>query len=518
MTIHFRHRRRPPAIRGPWLLIGLLAAGCGFDPRWPSGPSETREHHGDTLLAYRIDGAKRPNYFQRVRDGRVTALHFDDNGDGQYEQTIELSADDPAWPHCVLVLDGVPFTTVDEMWREGRFRIFPPPSRMITVFPAMTDLALTKIFGTPSCVADQALYFDAKSNQLMGGSMAYLRGRNAPWLPAVTYHAPQDIGAWAYLTPQSVFDREMRGTLATFRGAKSGLASAYSIGTAGLGTRGGRDAIRRYLLEVERLCERVLFDHRGRVKISLMADHGHHLTRARRVRFEPALEQAGFRRAKRIDDDRDVVIPEYGLVTYASVYTRRPAEVATALVNDPAVELAAYRRGDVIVVRSKDGEAEIGRRERGYSYRAVQGDPLQLAEIVARLQSEGQISADGTIEDRPLFEATAEHVYPDALHRLWESLHGLMQSPPDVYVSLRPDACHGSRLFELGIGRVASTHGALERMNSTTFVLSTIGDLPAAIRIDDVLDVLHAARRAAQGQGASSTAPATAPADSTKSD
>ena len=91
------------------------------------------------------------------------------------------------------------------------------------------------------------------------------------------------------------------------------------------------------------------------------------------------------------------------------------------------------------------------------------------------------------IDDAALFDATVDHAYPDPLHRIWTCFHGLMQKPPDVIASLRDGYCHGSWLFEAGIGKVASTHGSLNGANSTTFVMSTAGPLPPAMRIEDVL-------------------------------
>ena len=35
---------------------------------------------------------------------------------------------------------------VDQLYRDGLFRLFPPPSRVVSVFPAMTDLALARAF------------------------------------------------------------------------------------------------------------------------------------------------------------------------------------------------------------------------------------------------------------------------------------------------------------------------------------------------------------------------------------
>ena len=70
----------------------------------------------------------------------------------------------------------------------------------------------------------------------------------------------------------------------------------------------------------------------------------------------------------------------------------------------------------------------------------------------------------------------------------------LAENPPDVIANLRDGACYGSRFFHVMIGKVASTHGSLNRINSTTFALTMLGELPPAMRSHDVLPALEALR------------------------
>src|SRR5262249_30832660 len=151
----------------------------------------------------------------------------------------------------------------------------------------------------------EALYFDKSTNTMQGGNLSYLRGDNAPWLAKVDYHAPQSVGARAYLSPQAVFDEEMNGALDAFRKAKAGTSIAYSIGTSGLGTRGGADAIQKYMLAVEKLCERLVYEKRGRVRITLTTDHGHTLTECKRTKFEETLKKNGFRLSDSLSGPND---------------------------------------------------------------------------------------------------------------------------------------------------------------------------------------------------------------------
>lgn len=471
------------------LVVSLFSPGCGFDARWPAIERPTRIADGD-VVSYRVDGAKQPNYFQRFRNDQVAEVMFDEDGDGKFDRVVDRHSGDPDWPQCILILDGAPYAIVSAMWQEGHFRLFPPPSRMISVFPAMTDLALTRLLRTRNCTGPEALYFDERTGKLVGGSIAYLRGENAPWLNSVTYHAPQTIGARAYLTPQSVFDEEMRNTLELFRRTRSGTVTAYSIGSAGLGTRGGEPAIRRYLETVEQLCQRIVYEKRGKVHLTLTADHGHNLKPLKRVTFKETLAKSGFRLSSSLRDDRDVVAPAYGLVTCAALYTRKPAAVAAALLHDPAVQLAVYRDGDNIIVLTASEEARVTKRGEGFAYTATRGDPLRLLPIVSKLRAAGKVSEVGEIDDRALFDATVAHDYPDPLYRLWNCFNGLVAYPPSVAISLVDTCCHGSGFFEIAIGHVASTHGSLDRASSTAFVLSDAGPLPPALRIDDFMTLV----------------------------
>ncbi len=198
---------------------------------------------------------------------------------------------------------------------------------------------------------------------------------------------------------------------------------------------------------------------------------------------------------KRLDGPRDVVIVEYGLVTYAALYTSDPAGVSAALLEHRAIDLACYPQGDWVVVRNAQGEARVGYRDGRYRYEARDADPLALARIIEQLGDRGKITPDGYIDDRALFEATVAHVYPDPLSRIWLAFHELVRWPPDLIVSLRDGYAHGSKLFDLAIGGAVSTHGSLNRANATTFVLSMLAELPPAVRLEQVLPALDRARR-----------------------
>ncbi|MFQ6049185.1 MAG: hypothetical protein ACE5K7_07465, partial [Phycisphaerae bacterium] len=330
-----------------------------------------------------------------------------------------------------------------------------------------------------------------------------LSGANAPWSHNLTYRCSFWWDANAYLSPRAVFDHELRGLLRAFKKVQRDQAFAYTVATAGLGTRGGRAAILDYLKTIDRLCQQIVYRHRGNVKLTLLADHGHNLTPNRRISFKRLLRQMGYHLATTIKGPADVVVIEYGLVTYAAIYTDDPAGVADVVLDHPAVDLVTYPQDRDIVVRDRTGQARIRKIGSRYRYDIDRGDPLRLKPVLAQLASQGKVSPDGLIDDRALFQATIEHIYPDPLARIWLAFHGLVKHPPDLIVSLRDGYCHGSKLFDFVIGGSASTHGSLNRINSTTFVMTTLGPLPPALRPGDVLPTLDRLRRAGPDQATS---------------
>ena len=217
--MHFVHRGAAPRAKKWAILVSMLAltfisvcAVCvRYRPEWPEGTVTTRPAESGTVeKSYAFNSNSKTKYTQHLENGRVTALLFDDNGDSAAEETVNLLGDHPDWPHFLVILDGVPFDVVEAMYNEGHFRLFPPPVRVAAGFPAMTDIAISRIFHTKPCLAGEALYFDRAKNRLSNGDDVYLSGKNAPWLPYVDYAAPQRVAIGTYLDPPSVFSQEMQ--------------------------------------------------------------------------------------------------------------------------------------------------------------------------------------------------------------------------------------------------------------------------------------------------------------------
>jgi len=70
-----------------------------------------------------------------------------------------------------------------------------------------------------------------------------------------------------------------------------------------------------------------------------------------------------------------------------------------------------------------------------------------------------------------------------------------VKKPADLIVCLRDGWVHGSKFFYTMIGGATSTHGSLNQLNSATFVITMLGNLPPALRPEEVMPALDKLRK-----------------------
>ena len=68
----------------------------------------------------------------------------------------------------LLCLDGVPYTLIHEAKSRGLFDYFGPPTRLLSPFPTMTNVALSAMLGATPPAGYESLYFDRKAGELRG--------------------------------------------------------------------------------------------------------------------------------------------------------------------------------------------------------------------------------------------------------------------------------------------------------------------------------------------------------------
>jgi hypothetical protein len=479
-------------------LAGLQQPGCA-----PSGPrpvlfpvtpvSIHALDKGCMERLYDTDHDGRPDCSERLNAaGIVDALRYDDNHDGCLDDQDKpvVLADIPQAERrdLVIILDSIPYSMVESLWLEGRFRLFYHPTRVISPFPVMTDLAISDFLGRLPCPGVESAYFDGQV--LRDGYAGYAEKKNVPWMDYVDWHLEPVTHASVYLGPRAWYAHELREIHDAFRKSNKERMITYVVGTSAMGARIGRNGHQAALIELDRLCQQLMFETRGRVRMSMLSDHGHHLGASRRIPLSDLLAEFGYRVGTRLERPGDVVVPEFGMVTCAVIHTHERQEVARDVLGIEGMELTAYRDpADRVIVLSRTGRAAITRSAAGLSYQPDFGDPLELMPILAALRQQGKLSPDGFVDDSQLISEMVSCTYPDVLHRLWRAFHGLVQHTPDVLVST-DDGYHCGSAFMSTVAHLTAAHGNLRRWSSTGFSMTMAGNLPKAVRMENLRQAL----------------------------
>ncbi len=485
-----------PATRWSALLLlpVLLLAGCagqgpsGFAaPTWATAADEVVRH-------YDLDADDQPEMTLRQAriDAQVAAVEF---ADGPV-------AHPPAGPvpHLLIILDSIPFDVVRVAQRSGWFPLFPPPSRLVSPFPVMTDVALADLYDMFPLPGVESLFLDG--DQLSDPTETYLASVNMPWTARMDYSMEPLGHAFTYSDPVPWLGHELgrieRRGLAALRAGRS--YAAYVVGTSALGSQQGRNGHLHALRQVAALCLRVTYELRGAVQITLISDHGHDFQPGRWIALADGLRDLGFRIGTRRGPGIDAIVPAWGLVSCAAIYTDQPREIATAAVLLEGVEHCALRdpaRPDVVLLLGRDGQAEIARTAEGlYAYRSVTGDPLGLSPPDDRIV---------TMRREDWLRATLADPWPAAVPRIWDAFDDRFVQAPEVLVSLGPGYYTGSRDLR-GRMKMAATHGSLRTAGSIGFAMTTAGRLPSGLAIGDLPAALAGVNLTLPGQVAGETA------------
>lgn len=492
------------AIGVAWLL-SVATLGCSAPPDlFPmAAVDQTLFEDGSRQRWYDVDGNGSPEFRETLNPaGLVTRIAYDHDEDGQLDESIFLpDVPAPEQRHLLIILDSVPFKMVTEAQTQGRLAYFPAPSAVISTFPVMTDPALTEFFGMAPCPAVEAEHFDGR--QLRTGWDVYTSARNMIWMDRLDYTLVPIAHILVYLNPYPWYDHELSRTQSLFLTGDAHadpraeplatldqpFTATYVVTTSSLGANAGRNGHAAALVKLDRLCQRLIHRTHGRARITLMSDHGHDLGLSKRVSIREQLGIMGYRVGARLDHPDAVVVPEWGMVTCAALHTRAPERVARDCLGIQGVELTAYAsEKDGVTVLSRTGQATITRKpDNRFRYVCQAGDPLQLKPILYDLRRHGHLGdGDGTVApDELLFQATARHLYPDAVYRLWRAFHGLFVHQPDVFVSL-DDGWMVSNPSMAEAVTLLGAHGSLRQASSTGFACSMAGPLPRQIRMNQL--------------------------------
>ena len=361
--------------------VGCLLpfGGCQGPVNFPLQPVD-RSPTGNA--SYDVDGDGKVDFVLIAGPrGRITQIGYDD-GKGHRAVDLDKLRVDQCM-HVAIILDGLGYDIVRNYVAAGNLRLFHRPSRVICCYPSMTDMAIQDLTGGRPVDGFEAVHFDRQAGKLVGGSDAYLKGTNQPYNRLMDYRADPFTDALGYVAPWTVFLHEVgsvKKRFDTLAKSDSREMLTYLVGTAGVGTAQGANGQRRCLQHVQQLILQLLYETEGRVKFTLMSDHGHSYTESKRTDLEGHLRKHHWRLRSRLDKDRDVVAVSFGLVTYAAFVCRQPEKLAKDLTSAEGVMLASFLDGDkVVVLGPGDTRATIEHRGGRYRYQSVEGDPLHLA-------------------------------------------------------------------------------------------------------------------------------------------
>jgi hypothetical protein len=470
--------------------IGMPGGGCAAPRERLDFPTQPIERTVDAEW-YDTSADGRRDFGITYSAGRADALHYDDDSDGQPDRVYRLAdyANEEV-PHVIVLLDSVPYQTLKDRYDAGDFRWFDPPQEMIAPFPSLTEVCYSDVLRAPPLPGAIDQYYDQHKRRRSDALWKRVQGYRQPWERRCHYAAGYMEHGLSFLDPKPWYRAELERVHRTIDASPDRVTIVYLCSAASMACKYGRDGVEEVLDGARQLCLQLLYERRGAIKISMMADHGHNYAPTANVRLDKLLEAGGFRPRDSIRADRDVVVEMNGLVTYAGVHTQRPAEVARLLVADHRIELVMYMEQERAVVRSPAGSAVIECRNGRLRYRPVEADVLSLGPLVDALSAEGLADADEFIDDAIWFERTLDHEWPNAPRRVWDALHRQVVNPPSVLISVRDGFCIGLPEYEKYI-KMQSTHGGLNQKNSATFVMTMTGRVSRPLRHQDVLQTLE---------------------------
>ncbi len=400
----------------------------------------------------------------------------------------------------LLCLDGVPHEVMDAAKGRGLFDAFCAPSKLLSPFPTMTNIALSCMLDASAPCGYESLYFDRNARELRGGARKYI-GRRTPdkmpssYMDKLDYQEPLAFEFLVYVAPEMVWRADMQRFRERFRNAPQDRDYfAFLKGTDGLLHIRGRQRLDAALESLDRILREIHEFCGEETEIVLFSDHGMNLEENRRIHLQTHLVRYGYS-VKNFLDKRSrhsVVIPAFGLCGYAALYCGGEEDapaLSDVLVSLEGVDFAVHREGleEAVLVKGARGAARIRRQQQDggctlYRYQQLSGDPLQLSPVVNSLAEEKLLDQNGYAPDEAWYARTAGHLYPDALANIFDSLHApRVGHTADVLLSLKDGYYYGASIFSRFV-RLAATHGNALRSSTNAFLMSTHRSFPPHVR------------------------------------
>jgi hypothetical protein len=398
--------------------------------------------------------------------------------------------------HLIICVDGIGFSLIEKMMAENKFSDFHKPGRMIAPFPTLTNISMTDIMSPHNVSLANGYedsYYDVAANKMRGSLLDRFRQKSFiqnSFRELFDYHPSALKSGIGYAAPPVSTYLEALTDLVRlkqkFNASKQPVFYAYLGATDSLAHLGGKSLVSSYLVKLDNLLRELRRRHGANLTVTIFSDHGNDFRDYKRVDLKSALRSGGFKMGKRKADNRSVVIPQFGLIGCAVVFTAqgKELEVASTLRAVGGVDFVSFADGDIVHIVSSNGEATIERRGTRYRYTAKQGDPLELMSAIGKISKEKKDS-DGFQEDKDWFAATTSLARPDAVRRVFEGTTNSVRNRASLLVSFKDGYYAGSRTLDI-FAFLQATHGNIGREQSLGFIISTKREVPEYTRAADV--------------------------------
>ena len=398
----------------------------------------------------------------------------------------------------ILILDGVPFDTIEKLRAEGRFKRFTAPARMVATFPSSTNPSLVEILHTENAPGYEDHFYDRAQNRLNGNIADRFNGSKfiaRTYRQGFDYHAAAALGGMAYVSaPFSTLitaQLDLASLKNSFRKSDAQVFLGYVGATDSLAHLGGERMLKALLRTLDRTVEDLAAEaerNNSQLEVELLSDHGNRYDNYRHVKLNDALQQAGFNAVKSLKQNGDVVLPRYGLVGSAQLFTfaGEKESVAAACLKADGVDFALYYQGDnSLALVSQRGRARLSHSNNQFKYEDLGGDPLRLNAIIETMRASGQLDAAGFADREAWFFSTQSHDYLDPVRRAFDAFDTHVKNRADVVISFQDGWLLGSP-FMTTFATMQATHGNLLRGESLGFAMSTRQTLPDYLRGSDL--------------------------------
>src|SRR5262245_10337919 len=269
----------------------------------------------------------------------------------------------------LLCLDGVPHKIIESAKQRGMFDAFHKPTRLLSPFPTMTNVALSAMFAATPPAGYESLYFDRNTRQMGGGVRKYIVRRTPDKIPssymnAFDYQEPLMFEFLIYVAPERVWRADMRRFRERFLDAPQKRDYfAFLKATDGLLHAQGPERLNVALAALDKILKEIRRTSGDETEIVLFSDHGMNLEENRRVNLVTHLTRRGFTvGGQPSKTQQSLSIPAFGLCSYVAIYCGDEdliPEASDALIELPGVDLVVLRDGDAVTLKSSRGTAAI---------------------------------------------------------------------------------------------------------------------------------------------------------------